>query len=139
MATQVEINPGEIQVKLNNPISGKVSFQELGISNDDLYLKGGLLRLVFNLKGIGEHSYFKVPTIEVSYEEEVGETRWVCEFNDETILDKKDHHGRSTVVLLNRNKISELEHRHENKLIVHAEFPTSVHLIAEKSFITLFN
>ncbi|MFT5823535.1 MAG: hypothetical protein ACI8ZM_004797, partial [Crocinitomix sp.] len=31
-----------------------------------------------------------------------------------------------------------LEHHHENKLIVHAEFPKETHLIAEESYINFF-
>lgn len=138
MGQLIEINEGEVLVKFTSPTSGKVTFADLGISNDQLELQGGFLRLVFDLEGIGEHSYYAVPTVEVAYRESVGETHWQCEFNDETILDKMDHHGNSTVLLLDRNKISSLEHHHENKLIVHAEFPEAVHLDADNSYINLF-
>lgn len=94
--------------------------------------------MVFDLEGIGDHDYYAVPTIEVAYLEEMGETHWQCEFNDEVILDKTDHHGHSTVMLLNRNRLGELEHHHQNELTVHAEFPGPVHLDAEKSYINLF-
>ena len=98
----------------------------------------GFLRMGFDMEGIGEHDYFAVPTIEVSYKENCAETHWQCEFNDETILDKFDNHGNSTVMLMDRKKISSLEHHHENKLIVHAEFPASVHLDAAKSYVNFF-
>ena len=138
MGQLIEVNEGEVLVKFTTPTAGKVTFKELGISNDQLVLEGGFLRLVFDLEGIGEHSYYAVPTVEVAYMENVGETHWQCDFNEETILDKMDHHGNSTVLLLDRKKISSLEHHHENKLIVHAEFPESVHLDAEKSYINIF-
>ncbi len=139
MGELVELNQGEIKIKFSGPTSGKLTFADLGLKDEDLVLEGGLLRMVFDLEGIGEHHYFKMPTVEVAYAEEVGETHWVCDFNEETILDKMDHHGHSTVLLMDRKKIESLEHRHENKLIVHAEFPQAVHLKAADSYITLFN
>ena len=58
---------------------------------------------------------------------------------NQTILDKLDHHGTSTIMLMNRSKIEELVHHHENKMIIHAEFPESVHLIGDSTFLHLFN
>lgn len=54
-------------------------------------------------------------------------------------LDKTNHHGHSTVILLDRKKLTELEHRHENTLILHAEFPQTVNIDTEKSIINFFN
>ena len=136
--SNVELNQGEIKVNLNELSTGKLSFAELGIDNEGNNLDGGLLRLVFDLKGIAEHSYYQVPTIEVFYEENMSETHWVCEFNGKTILDKLDHHGHSTVLLLNRKVLSNLEQHHENVLIVHAEFPQSANLNIKKSYIHFF-
>ncbi|MCB0478981.1 MAG: hypothetical protein KDC84_12510 [Crocinitomicaceae bacterium] len=139
MGELIELNQGEIKIKFTAPTSGKLTFADMGLKDEDLVLDGGLLRLVFDLEGIGEHNFFKMPTIEVAYAEEVGETHWQCDFNEETILDKMDHHGHSTVILLDRKKIESLEHRHENTLVVHAEFPQGVHLKAADSYVTLFN
>ena len=138
MKNVVEINPGEIMVKFNKPRAGKLTFKDLGLENDEMVLDGGFLRLVFDLEGIGEHHYYSVPTIEVAYKENMDETHWQCEFNGTQILDKTDHHGHSTVILLSKKKIKELEHHHQNKLIVHAEFPEKAHLLAEDSYINLF-
>lgn len=138
MGQLIEINQGEVMVKFTSPTKGKITFADLGITDEQLVLDGGFLRLLFDMEGIGEHDYFAVPTIEVSYKENCAETHWQCEFNEETILDKYDNHGNSTVMLLDRKKISSLEHHHENKLIVHAEFPEKVHLNAEGSYINLF-
>lgn len=138
MGQLIEANEGEIKVVFNSPTTGKISFADLGINGNALKLEGGFLRMVFDLEGIGEHSYFAVPTIELAYNENVGETHWQCEFNDETILDRKDHQGNSTVLLMDRKKLSELEHHHENKLIVHGEFPEAVNLDPERSYINLF-
>lgn len=138
MSNTLEVNQGELKVHFNTPDKGKLSLADLGFKNEDLSLEGGLLRLVIDLEGIGEHHYFKVPTIEVSYLENVGETHWICDFNEETILDKTDHHGHLTILLLDRKKLTALEHHHENTLIIHAEFPQAVHLNAEKSFVNLF-
>ncbi len=136
--SNVELNQGEIKVNLNELNIGKLSFSELGINNESNSLESGLLRLVFDLKGIGEHSYYQVPTIEVFYEENMSETHWVCEFNGKTILDKLDHHGHSTVLLLNRKVLNNLEQHHENALIVHAEFPQKANLNLKKSYIHFF-
>jgi hypothetical protein len=134
----VELNPGEIKVKLNAPLVGKTTFTELGLKDEDLVLENGLLRMVFDLEHVGEHNYFHTPTIEVAYQEEVGATHWQCDFNKTTILDKIDNHGRSTVILLNRKSMSDMEQRHKNRLVVHAEFPEKVHLIADESYINMF-
>ena len=136
--SKVEINQGEIKVKFNEPTSGKISFEELGIEKESIEVKNGLLRLVFDLEGIGEHDYYQVPTIEVFYEENMSETHWICEFNGKTILDKLDHHGHSTILLLNREVLSKLEQHHENVLIIHAEFPQPAKLNLKQSSVRLF-
>lgn len=138
MGQLIEINEGEVVVKFTSPTSGKISFEDLGLTTENLAFEGGFLRLVFDMEGIKEHHYFQVPTIEVTYKENMGETHWQCDFNGETILDKMDNHGNSTVVLLNRKKLSELEHHHENTLILHAEFPEGVHILADSSYINFF-
>lgn len=138
MGQLIEINQGEILVKFTSPTKGKLTFADLGIKTEDLVFEGGFLRIAFDMEGIGEHSYFAMPTIEVAYKENMAETHWQCEFNGETILDKTDNHGNSTVILMNRKKLAELEHHHENKLILHAEFPEGVHILAEDSYINFF-
>jgi hypothetical protein len=138
MGQLIEINQGEVVVKFTSPTVGKLSFSDLGIKTDDLAFEGGFLRLVFDMEGTGEHSYFAIPTIEVSYKENMDETHWQCDFNGETILDKTDNHGNSTIILMDRKKLAELEHHHENTLILHAEFPEGVHIVAEDSYINFF-
>lgn len=137
--SQLEINQGEIKFTFSQPVSGRLSFTDLGIKKEDVSLESGLLRLVLELNHLEESHYFKMPTVEVVYEENMDATHWQCEFNEETILDKIDNHGHSTILLIDRKKLSELEHRHENVLIVHAEFPQSVNIDPDKSFIQLFN
>ncbi|MDC3252686.1 hypothetical protein OAU25_00365 [Crocinitomicaceae bacterium] len=138
MGQLIEINQGEVLVKFTSPTRGKITFKDLGITDDQLVLEGGFLRLRFDFEGIGTYDYFAVPTIEVSYKKNCSETHWQCEFNGETILDKTDHHGHSTVMLLSRKILMDLEHRHKNELIVHAEFPEGVNVIAEDSYINFF-
>lgn len=138
MENTVEISEGEIKLKFNTPISGKVSFADLGLKDADLAIQNGFMRLVIDIEGIGEHSYFQVPTFEITYQENLSETHWQCDFNRETILDKTDNHGNSTIILLDRKKIESREHHHENKLILHAEFPDPVHIIAKDSYLNLF-
>lgn len=134
----VEINEGEIVLKLNNYHKGKISFSDLELHDEDLILSGGLLRLKVELSDLDQAHFYKVPTIELAYYDVMGEIHWQCDYNGETILDKNDHHGKSTVLLLNRKKLDELEHRHENELIIHAEFPAPVSLDASNSYIHIF-
>ncbi len=138
MSKKIELNQGEIKINFSSPIQGKVSFKDLGLNDEDLIFESGLVRIVFDFEGIGEYSYYKVPVIEISYQENMGETHWQCDFNKETILDKTDNHGHSSILLLGRNRLSKLKQHHQNKLIVHGEFPKPVHVIAEKSFINFF-
>lgn len=138
MGQLISINPGEIRIRFTSTPSGKLSFADLGLKDDQLKLDNGHLRVVIELNGIAEKDFFRVPTIEIGYEEEVGETRWIAEFNSETILDKTDHHGHSTVALMDRNRLREEEHHHYNKLVLHGIFPKKVSLIAEKCFLHLF-
>ncbi len=135
---QLELNPGEIKINFSAPARGKVTLAELGLKDEDLAFDSGLLRLVFDLENIGEHHYYHMPTIEIAYAENMGATHWQCDFNEETILDKIDNHGHTTVLMMNGKKLSALEHHHKNALIVHAEFPEPVHILADKSYINLF-
>jgi hypothetical protein len=92
MGQLIEMNQGEIKVKFTSPTKGKITLKDLGISDEQLVLDGGFLRLIFDMEGIGEHDYFAVPTIEIAYQENCAETHWQCDFNKETILDKADHY-----------------------------------------------
>lgn len=137
MGQSVIYNQGEIVVKFSSPTTGKLSFKDLGITENNL-IEGGFLRIVFNMDGIGEHDYYQVPTLEMTYDQKVPDTLWQCDFNDETIMEKTDHYGSSTIILLNRKKLGELEHHHENRLVLHAEFPQAVRLILEECYIQFF-
>lgn len=79
MEQLIEINQGEIKVNFTSPTVGKLTFEDLGLSDDQLALDGGFLRLIFGMEGIGEHSYFAVPTVEVAYAEKCAETLWQCD------------------------------------------------------------
>ena len=138
MGEKIVINQGEVIVKFTKPVSGKITFAELGLKDENLVVDGGFLRLVFDFEGIAEHHYYKVPTLQITYDKDVKETLWVCDFNGTTILEKTDHYGHSTVILLNRNKLAKLEHHHKNQLVVQAEFPEPVTILTKESFITFF-
>ena len=55
MGQLIEINQREVVVKFTSPTAGKLSFSDLGIKTENLKLEGGFLRLMFDMKGIGEH------------------------------------------------------------------------------------
>ncbi len=139
MSETVELNQGEVKVKFETPVKeGKISFAELELKKESLVFEGGLLRLVFDFEKVKDISYFQMPTIFVQYEEEMEETHWQCDFNGEIISDKLDHHGHSSVILLNRDKLEKLEQHHENTLVLHAEFPKPVHLDVDNSYVNFF-
>tara|TARA_B100000508_G_scaffold141092_1_gene146491 strand:+ start:168391 stop:168810 length:420 start_codon:yes stop_codon:yes gene_type:complete len=137
MSQNIQVGEGEVKVAMSSESSGKVTFKELGIQKDQISVDGGFLRLVFDFGQFKEDGFYSVPTIEVAYDKNVAETHWQCDFNGETILDKMDNHGNSTVVLLNRNKMIEQLHHHNNVLVVHGEFPSSVNIDLENSYIHL--
>ena len=138
MKDQIELNPGEIKLTFNEGHSGKVYLKDLGLTASDLKLESGNLRFVIEVNNLTDVHFSAVPTIEFQYSENMSETHWVCDFKGETISDKLDHHGHATVILLNRKKIESLVQRHENTLIVHADFPAPASIDPSKSFISLF-
>jgi hypothetical protein len=139
MHNQVEVNPGEVKVIMNEAVQGKkIFFNELGVSTEQLNVVGGNLRLVIEIHNLDENHFGTVPTVHLAYSEELGETVWQCEFNGQVVLDKKDHHGHSTVLLLNKTKLNAISQRHDNTLIIHGDFPSNTNLNAEESYLLLF-
>lgn len=138
MKDQLEINQGEIKLTFNESHKGKVYLSDLGLKASDMDLEAGLLRFVIDIKNLNQVHFAAVPTVEFSYTEEMGETHWQCDFNGTMIADKLDHHGHSTVVLLKRDGIEDLIQRHENTMVIHAEFPKPAVIDPEKSYIALF-
>ncbi len=138
MKEQVELNPGEIKLIFNETHKGKVYLSDLGMSSEDLVLSDGNMRFVVEVSNIENVQFSAVPTIQFEYEEIMDETHWITEFNGEVISDKLDHHGKSTVILLNRSKMETLLHRHENTMVIHADFPNKATLVPEKSYISIF-
>ena len=47
MKQKIELNPGEIKISFSAPVKGNVSFKALGLKDEDLIFKNGLVRLVF--------------------------------------------------------------------------------------------
>jgi hypothetical protein len=138
MSAKIELNQGEVKINFSSPIPGKVSFKDLGLTDKDLVFESGFVRFVFDFEGIKDHDYYKVPLVEVSYKENMAEIHWQCDFNKETILDKTDNHGHSSIMLLSKKRLGELEQHHQNKLVVHGEFPEAVNILAESSYINFF-
>lgn len=138
MSESIVVNEGEVIIKYNQPTEGKQSLASLGVKASEVATDGGFMRLVFDFEGIGAHSFYAVPTLEIAYSENVGETHWQCDFNGKTIVDKMDHHGKSTVILLKKAELENLEQHHENKLVLHAEFPEAVTIDVENSFVNFF-
>lgn len=68
MSQNLEINTGEVKVNFESPLAGKLTFQQLGLKNEDLKFTSGQLRMVFDLEGIEDHSFDQLPTIEIAYQ-----------------------------------------------------------------------
>ncbi|MEX2483344.1 MAG: hypothetical protein WED10_02240 [Brumimicrobium sp.] len=133
----VQSGEGEIKVAITSDMKGKLSFKELGFTSENIKIKGGFLRIVFDFGQFDKNNFYSTPTVELAYDKNVAETHWQCDFNGKMISDKMDNHGNSTVILLQRDKmIDQLQH-HENTLIVHGEFPENVTIDLENSFINL--
>lgn len=132
-----EVNPGEFHVKFEKLVAGKLSLKDLGFSNENLQVEGGNLRIMLEFGNLGEVHFYKMPTIEIEYVEKIGESEWQVEFNDEVVLDKTDHSGHSTLMMINRSKLDALKHRHINNMIIRADMPKAVHINAENSFINI--
>jgi hypothetical protein len=133
----VQSGEGEVKVAITPDMKGKLSFKELGLKNENIKVKGGFLRLVFEFGQFNEDNFYSVPTVEIAYDKNVSETHWQCDFNGEMISDKMDNHGNSTVILLQRARMIEQLHHHENTLVVHGEFPDSVNIDLDNSYINL--
>lgn len=136
--SSIEINQGEIKISITENDTGDITLASLGLKSEDLVLDGGLLRLTIELGALPHNKFYKNPTVFISYKEEVDETAWQCDYNNETVVEKTDHHGKSTVILINRKKLDELHHRHINTFVLHGEFPEAVHLVPEETYIHFF-
>lgn len=137
MDQTIQSGEGEVKILISETSKGKVSFSELGITSDQISVDGGFLRMVFDFGQFDANNFYAVPTVEIAYDKNVAETHWQCDFNGETILDKMDNHGNSTVMLLQRNKMAEKVQHHDNSLVVHGEFPASVNIDLINSYIQL--
>ncbi len=133
----IQATEGEVKVTISEENKGKVSFKDLGIKSDNIKVDGGFLRLVFDFGQFNPKNFYAVPTVEISYNKNVAETHWQCDFNGEMILDKMDNHGNSTVILLQKGKMESQLHHHNNLLVVHGEFPEHVNIDLENSYIYL--
>lgn len=139
MSNTIDRVAGEIKVELHDGLLGKIKFSDFEGEFSGFYSKGGHLRIVFNLEKHDVENFYQVPTIQIGYDKAVKNSHWIVEYNGETVLDKIDHHGVSSTLLLNRNKLKELNHRHENQLVLHCEFTEEVNLVADESYVHLFN
>lgn len=118
----LDLTDGQIKITMKEATFGKFTMKDAGVTEDVYEVKGGNLRVDVELGYIQDVHFYKMPTIEFEYTEKIHESEWVVEFNGVNILEKKDHSGQATVLLLNRNKMKELVHRHENTLLIHGDF-----------------
>lgn len=133
----VQAGEGEVKVTLAANKGGKISFEELGIKQEQIKVNGGFLRMAFDFGQFSGEDFYAVPTVEIAYDKNVAETHWQCDFNGEMILDKMDNHGNSTVILLKRSEMADQLHHHNNLLVVHGEFPDNVNVDLKNSYIHL--
>ncbi len=130
---KIQVNDGEIKVTMEKPVGGRFNLKELGLSPSVYEAEGGNLRLVFELGYLEDFHFYRMPIIDFKYTDNIHESGWVVEFNGENMLEKTDHSGKATVLLLKRDQLADKVHRHSNRLIVHGDFSDTVAIDFEKS------
>lgn len=125
---KLSIREGELKIAMEKPVQGSFTLKDAGLEGGSYTVEGGNLRLKVELGYIQDVHFFRMPIIELEYENNIETSEWVVEFNGENILESKDNSGHKTVLLLNRNKMESLAHRHENNLIIHGDFSAEVHI-----------
>lgn len=123
----LSVSDGQVKITMETPIFDEFTLKDLGL-NENYKVEGGNLRLKVELGYIKDINFYKMPKIEFNYTEKINESGWIVEFNGTNILEKTDHSGKATVLLLNRKKMNELVQRHENNLIIHGDFSEEVHI-----------
>lgn len=131
---RLSIKEGELKIVMEKPVKGNFTLKDAGFEGDSYTVEGGNLRLKIELGYIQDVHFFKMPVIELEYENNIDASEWVVEFNGENILESKDNSGFKTVLLLNRAKMEKLVQRHENNLIIHGDFSQEVHIKAGSRF-----
>lgn len=125
---QLELTEGQLEIAIKDTTSGKFTLAEAGLKDETYKVEGGNLRVKVDLGYIKDAHFYKMPVIELEYTQNIHESEWIVEFNGTNILEKKDHSGHATVLLLNRKKMEELKQRHENTLLVHGDFSEVVEI-----------
>lgn len=131
-------NRGELRVTFEKSPEGRLSFSDMGMQEEAGDIDSGFIRLAFHMGQIEKDDLYKMPKIEIAYKESIHESHWIAEFNGEVILENTDHSGRKTVLLLNKKKMEDLIHHHQNRLIIHAEFSEEIDIDMDESNVVLF-
>lgn len=124
----LNLTEGQIQIVMQEAAFGKFSLEAAGLNAPSYEVEGGNLRIEIKMGYIQDVNFYKMPILEFEYTDKIAQSEWVVEFNGVNILEKKDHSGQATILLLNRNKMKELEQRHENTLLIHGDFSEVVHI-----------
>lgn len=127
----------QVKIEMEKPVVGRFSLKDAGLNEDFYKVEGGNLRIKVEMGYIQDFHLYKMPIIELDYTQKIHESEWVVEFNGENILEKKDHSGQSTVLLLKRSKMNDLLHRHENTLLIHADFSEEVEIKNSSSMVLI--
>lgn len=137
MSVQLELTEGQLEINMKETATGKFSLAEAGLKDETYNVEGGNLRIKVDLGYIKDAHFYKMPVIELEYTQNIHESEWIVEFNGTNILEKKDHSGHATILLLNRKKMDELKQRHENTLLIHGDF-SEVVAIKNSSSLQIF-
>lgn len=130
----LQLTDGQVKITMNEATFDKFSLKDAGLEKETYLVEGGNLRIKIELGYIQDIHFYKMPIIEFNYTEKIHESEWIVEFNGTNILEKKDHSGQATILLLNRKKMRELVHRHENTLLIHGDFSEAVLIKNTSSF-----
>ena len=138
MKNNVELTRGEIRVALGPYAKGKLSLKSFGLSDEDMSLKGKPLRLVFEM-ATTQNNYSKKPELVLTYKEDVEAAYCQCDFNKVTVAEHINQEKSTTTILLNREKLSNLENHHNNTLTLQADFAKAPQIDAAKSYVNFFH
>lgn len=131
---QLELTEGQLEIAMKEAAFGKFTLENAGLTEESYNVEGGNLRLKVDLGYIKDFNFYKMPVLEFEFTDKINTSEWIVEFNGTNILEKKDHSGKATVLLLNRKKMDELKQRHENVLLIHGDFSEVVNLKNTSSF-----
>ncbi|WP_196885545.1 hypothetical protein [Aureivirga sp. CE67] len=138
MGIFLDIEVGEITIFFEEKPKGIIHFDELGFEEEHLLMLEGFSRIIFDFKNLHEHELYNMPTLEFVFDKNQISSHWICEFNDNKILESEHKHSSKVTLLLHRKDFEKHIHHHENQLKIHVEFSGEINWNLKESFVHFF-